>query len=85
MANLTDGERFSVWAEFMSDVSRDREACGINKADLRAAVDAIDSWINSNASSLNSAIPQPARGSLTMTQKARLLKLVINRRYLTGA
>jgi hypothetical protein len=50
-------------------------------AELRAAVDAIDQWIDDNASSFNSSIPQPARSSLTAKQKARLLVWVVRRRF----
>jgi dTDP-4-dehydrorhamnose reductase len=51
------------------------------KADLRAAVDAIDQWADDNASAFNSAIPQPARSSLNSKQKAALLMLVVARRH----
>jgi len=57
------------------------EDCGITKVDLRAAVDALDSFLDTNAAAINSAIPQPARGSLTTAQKARLLALVTLRRF----
>jgi len=48
---------------------------------LRAAVDAVDTFLETNASAINSAIPQPARGVLTTKQKALLLMYVIGRRY----
>lgn len=82
MAALTDAERHALWGRFMSDLSNEREALGaLTKADLRAAVDAVDAWADANAGSFNSAIPQPARGVLTAKQKARLLLYVIRRRY----
>lgn len=85
MANLSDNDRRDLWAELMSDLSRDRESCSLTKADLRAAVDAIDAWLNTNAAALNSAIPQPARSALTTPQKARILAGVIRKRYTAGA
>ena len=85
MAVLPDADRAAVWADFMRDLSSEREACAVIKPDLRAAVDAIDAWLNTNASSLNTAIPQPARANLTTPQKARLLMAVVRKRYLTGA
>jgi hypothetical protein len=78
MAVLSDALRRELWAEFMQV---NREALGITKADLRAAVDAIDTWLDSNAAALNTAIPQPARGALAAAQKARLLALVALKRY----
>jgi hypothetical protein len=78
MAVLSDALRRAIWQEFMQ-VNAD--PIGITKADLRAAVDAIDSWVDSNAASLNSAIPQPARGNLNSAQKARLLAFVAMKRW----
>lgn len=78
MAVLTDPQRQAVWSAWM------REAIGtisISKADLRAAINAIDVWADDNASEFNLAIPQPARGSLTAKQKAWLLMAVIAKRF----
>jgi hypothetical protein len=68
----------------MQQLSAAGEPVSIVKADLRAAVDALDTWLNTNAAAINTAIPQPARGALTTQQKARLLQYVVARRYLTG-
>jgi len=57
----------------------------VTKSDIRAAVNAIDDYLVSNAAAINTAIPQPARGQLTTSQKALLLTYVIRRRYLSGA
>jgi hypothetical protein len=85
MATLTDAQRKALWAEYMSELSDARESTGVTKADLRAAVDALDAWLDSSAATINATIPQPARGALTVAQKARLLMYVIRQRYLTGA
>jgi len=53
----------------------------VTKADLRAAFNDLDTFLNDNAAAINTAIPQP----LTTEQKARLLMEVVRRRYLTGA
>jgi hypothetical protein len=78
VAVLPDGDRASVWAQWMR---LNTEGCGITKADLRAAVNALDDFLETNAATINSAIPQPARGSLTSAQKARLLAYVALRRW----
>lgn len=80
MAVLSNADRRDVWAEFMRTPEAG-ETFGISKTELRAAVDAIDQWVDDNAASFNTAIPQPARGSLTARQKARLLSFVIARRF----
>lgn len=78
MAVLADADRVAVWAQWMR---LNAEDCSITKADVRAAVDALDSFLDSNAAAINSAIPQPARGALTAGQKARLLAYVALKRW----
>ena len=86
MAAMITADRLSVGAQFMSDTSQIREPFGaLTKADLQAAVAAIDDWVVSNASAFNTAIPATARAALTSPQKARLLSYVVQKRYLTGA
>jgi len=60
MAVLGDSERFEVWAQVM----REQPMPGITKPELRAAVNALDTWLNDNAAAANAALPQPARGAL---------------------
>jgi len=84
MAELTTDQRRELWADLMREWSNDRESVGITKAELRAAVDALDAWVNSSAAAINTAIPQPARGALSSAQKARLLMFVVRARYLGG-
>lgn len=86
MAVLNNGDRAEVSAEFQREISDAREVFGaLTKADIRAAVDALDSFLDTNASAINTAIPQPARAQLTTSQKARLLKFVITKRYIRGS
>ena len=78
MALLSEPDRIVVWQRWMRE---NNESCGISKADLRAAVDALDQFLEDNAGAINTAIPQPARGALTVAQKARLLAYVTIRRW----
>lgn len=80
VAVLSDADRRAAWAEMMR-----LGGVSVAKADLRAAFDAIDAWVNANAATINAAIPQPARSGLTTPQKALLLALVIRKRYDVGA
>ena len=84
MAVMIDADRLETWAEFMRELSAERDPLPLTKADLRAAVNALDLFLSDNAASLNSAIPQPARGALTVSQKARLLMFVVRKRYIKG-
>lgn len=78
MAALTSNDRADVHARWMRE---DGHAQGITKAEGRAAVDAIDQWVEDNTTSFNNAIPLPARTALTAKQKARLLLRVVERRF----
>jgi hypothetical protein len=81
MALLADPERLSVGKNFCEELSRNREAFAVSKPDFRAAVNAIDDWVDANAASFNAAIPQPARGAMTTKQKAALLLSIVRRRW----
>ncbi len=76
MPALPDADRWAIWAEWMKT-----DPVEITKPQLRAAVDAIDDWVSNNAAAINAAIPQPARGSLTAKQKAKMLMAVVARRF----
>ena len=79
MAVLSDADRLRVWTEWMRD---NRDTVGaMTKAHLRDAVNAIDDFLETNAAAVNTAIPQPARGALSTTQKARLIAYVALRRW----
>jgi hypothetical protein len=81
MALLDEESRAAVWTQHMRD---NAEAYGsMTKLELRAAVDAADSWVDSQQASFNSAIPLPARTSLSTKQKALLLMYVVQKRYIT--
>ena len=81
MAVLTETERVDVWAKLMRQYSSDGETIGINKADLRAAVNSIDDYMNDNAATINNALPTAPRTALTPAQKAILLSYVVLKRY----
>lgn len=70
-----DRDRIVRW--FMR---RNTEPVGITKAQLRAAVDATDDWIDTNAAAFNTALPLAARNALSATQKTILFCWVAMRR-----
>ena len=81
MAVLSAGDRQAVNADYQRDVSSERgQFNGLTKADLLAAVAAIDQWIEDNTTSFNQAIPLPARTALTTVQKSELFLRVLKRR-----
>lgn len=85
MANLSESDRAALWARYMAGCSRRRDVAPLSKSDLRAAVNALDVWLDANAAAVNAAIPQPARGALSSAQKAELLAGVVLQRFEKGA
>ncbi len=75
---LSGNDRFDIWARLMR---RDESFGTLTKADLRAAVDATDDWIEANQGAFNAAIPLPARSELTARQKALLFMAVAARKF----
>ena len=79
--SLTPAQKLEVRAQWGSDLSGRRESFNLSKPDLEAAINAIDSWIEANAGSLNLAIPLPARTTLTVAQKADLFARIVLKRF----
>jgi hypothetical protein len=79
VAVLADADRAAVRDAWMHENNLPLGA--LSKADLRAAVDAIDDWADANAAAFNAAIPPPARTSLNARQKAWLFYHVVRRRF----
>lgn len=81
MAVLSDADRLAIVQQFAADISFARKAFNLSKPDLRAAVNAIDVFVDTNAAAFNTAIPQPARGTLTAREKAELFFRVVRKRF----
>lgn len=81
MAVLTEAERAGLWVRAMREASAEREPLPLTKAELRAAIDASDQWIEQNAVAFSQALPAAARSGLTAGQKARVFLLVARRRF----
>jgi hypothetical protein len=85
MAILSDADRALITAEYQRDCSAGREQFGnFNKADLRAAANAVDDWISTNAASFNTALPVAFRTGATASQKARLFMAIATKRFISG-
>ena len=78
---LSNTDRKAIWAEFQRELSSTREPLGVTKPALRAALGAVDDWIEANQASFNSALPLPARTALTALQKQRLFMAVARKRF----
>jgi hypothetical protein len=78
MAVLDATSRLRLGNEWMR--RQTETLAGVTKADLRAAVDATDAWIEGNQASFNSALPTAFRNNATLTQKTLLFCYVAMRR-----
>lgn len=86
MAALTAQQRTALWQEYMDWLSRNHVALpGCAKADVKAAGDALDTWINDNAAVMNTALPQPFRANAPANAKAKLFSLIMEARFKAGA
>jgi hypothetical protein len=77
VAVLSDTDRERAAAQWMRD---NLELTSFSKAELRAALDATDTWIQANDAAFNGALPQPFRGAATAEQKTLLFCYVAMRR-----
>jgi hypothetical protein len=77
--------RLQAFRDMLDEIRKADTPCNTTKAQLQAAVDAIDDWLDANAAAMNSALTAAARNGLTTPQKAMLLMAVIARRYRVGA
>lgn len=84
MAVLNAADRLAGYFAYMADRNAARDGLELTKPNLKAAFDAVDTWIDANMASFNAALPLPARTALTTPQKAKLLVAVVERRFLSG-
>lgn len=77
MALLDSTNRARCRNQFMRDTL---VSAGITKADLQAAVNAVDQWCEDNTAAFNTALPLPYRTAANTAEKAMLLCYVIMRR-----
>ncbi len=84
MTILSVDDRVAGNNEYLAERNLERDSLALTKAQIKAAFDAVDVWMDSVQAAFNTAIPQPARGALTTAQKAKLLIAVAKRRHLSG-
>lgn len=75
MAVLSDAGRQAI-----RDYLMRRFGYALTKADVRAAIDATDAWIDGNAAAYNAALPAAAQAGLTASEKTILFCFVALKR-----
>ena len=76
MAELSTEDRQRVWRGIQRYLSNAWEENSLSKAELQAAINSTDVWINNNVASFNSALPPAAQSGLTATQKTLMFVAV---------
>ncbi len=77
MADLTNTQRIKCGRAFAQKAYVDLVAtANLTKADIKAAVDATDDWIDDNQASFNTALPNPFKTTATLDQKTLLFVIV---------
>jgi hypothetical protein len=64
--------------------TNNRDTINVTKAELYAAVEALDLYFDTKAAEINNTIPAAARTGLTAPQKAKLAAEVMLSRYQAG-
>lgn len=80
MAVLSEAERWRIFAQLMRGLPSSLGGWPVTKAELRAAVDATDAWIDANQAAFNTALPQPFRTAASAELKTYLFCFVAMRR-----
>ena len=76
MATLTTQQR----GEIHAFLCRRFGYGGITKANVQAVVNAADQWQDDNAASFNTALPEPGKSALNLTQKTIIFCYVAPKR-----
>lgn len=71
MANLTIQERADATLEMIRhEIVALNQTATLTTTELRALVDAMDDYLEANATAINQSIPQPLRGNASTKMKA---------------
>ena len=81
MAELDETARQAIWRGLMRYWSEQGELTSFTNVQLRAMVDALDTFFDANALAINATIPQPIRGAATAQQKAFTAAVVMLARF----
>lgn len=85
MALMTDAQRTEVWAELMRQPAA-QVPPAVLKTELRQIVDAVDQFLDANATVINNGIAalEPAWNKLSTSHKAVVFSWVVLQRFVRG-
>ena len=82
MATLTNQQRSRATNDWIGEeYSLKKVRADLSVADIRAAINAVDDWIEANQAGFNAALPLPFRNVATAGQKAALFSFVALKKY----
>ena len=78
---MTEQQRVENMREWVKRVFVERGATAtLNTEDIKAAVDATDTWIDNNQAPFNTALPEPFKSTATSDQKTLMFVYVAMKR-----
>jgi len=80
MTALTTAQISALFQEIANRCNSDGVVT-LTKTDLKNAITDVNTWMDNNASSYNTAINVTARNALTTSQKAYLLAIIALKKY----
>lgn len=78
---MLDADRTATMRQFAKKIFQEvGTTANMDTVELKAAVDAVDGWVDANQASYNTALPVPFKTTATAQQKALLLVYVVMKR-----
>lgn len=78
---MLDADRTAAMRQFAKKIFQEvGTTANMDTVELKAAVDAVDGWVDANQASYNTALPVPFKTTATAQQKALLLVYVVMKR-----
>lgn len=80
MAVLTAGERQQVLEALIRRYAANHGPYSVTRDDVKAAIGAIDDFLDANAAAINNAFPEPFKSNMGANAKAAIVSVVAARR-----
>jgi hypothetical protein len=81
MPPLVDDDRKQASRAFIEKVFvQQNQTAIVDTAGLKAAIDAVDDWVDANLTSFNNSLPEPFKSRASVAQKASVLSFVVSKR-----
>lgn len=81
MAAMSNADRITAARNWVQRIFVEAgQTANMDGPAIKAAVDAVDDWVDANQTSFNTALPEPFKSTANLAQKSLLLAYVVMRR-----